>query len=148
MTEESSSSENKFEMVGGGYYFVPEGFDDITKETYALRYVQEWQNYDLDMYIMVTNTMQINIPIGVEEEYNQTVNSYGDSVTLSLDKWEGDGYILSGTDSDGQIFYHKVKTINSGDGDKYISIYITYPSANSDTCNKILEDFVFSFVYE
>ncbi len=133
----------RFEMVRGGSYFVPEGFDNITQETYAVRYVQEWQNYSLDMYITVTNCMQHDIPITLDEEY-ASASSQSDNRELSLDKKEADGYILSGTYLDTQrIFYQKVKNVE----DRYVSFYIEYPASNADTCNKILEDFVANFDY-
>ncbi len=142
-TEAATTASTKFEMVRGGYYFVPDGFDNITKETYALRYVQEWQNYDLDMHMEITDAMQLDIPMTIDEEYEMYVNSYGEE-NLSLNKKEADGYILSGVDANGYVYYQKAKAF----GDRYVCINITYPQANSDTCNKILEDFVFGFVYE
>ncbi len=134
----------RFEMVRGGSYYVPEGFDNITKETYAVRYVQEWQNYSLDMHIMVTNCMQHDIPLTLDEDYQYFSDAYRSSAELSLDIKEEDGYILSGTtNSDQRIFYKKVKYID----DKYISIDIGYPASNADSCNKIVEDFVADFDY-
>lgn len=142
-SQESSGSGTRFDMVRGGYYYVPDGFENITKETYAVRYVQEWQNYDLDMHIEITDAMQIDIPVGLDEDYDMQVNSIGEE-NLSLNKKEADGYIVSGVKADGYVYYTKVKFVN----DRYVSIQIYYPQSNSDTCNKILEDFVFSFSYE
>lgn len=137
-------SGERFEMVRGGSYYVPDGFDNITKETYAVRYVQEWQNYSLDMYITVTNCMQIDIPMSLEDEYDSYLSSYNSSSELSLNTKDEDGYIISGTrNSDQRIFYHKVKHVE----DRYVSFYIEYPASNANSCNQIVESFVSDFDY-
>lgn len=137
-------SGERFEMVRGGSYYVPDGFDNITKETYAVRYVQEWQNYSLDMYITVTNCMQIDIPMSLEDEYDSYLSSYNSSSELSLNTKDEDGYIISGTRNyDQRIFYHKVKHVE----DRYVSFYIEYPASNADSCNQIVESFVSDFDY-
>ena len=141
---DARAEETKFEMVRGGSYIIPEGFDNISRENYALHYVQEWKNTDLDMYIMVTDAIQADIPMSLDEEYEQTVSSYSDPSLLPLNIKEESGYLISGVDESGLITYQKVKTLN----DRYVSIYITYPSSNSDKCNKIVEDFVANFIYE
>ena len=82
--------------------------------------------------------------MSLDEEYEQTVSSYSDPSLLPLNIKEESGYLISGVDDSGLITYQKVKTLN----DRYVSIYITYPSSNSDKCNKIVEDFVANFIYE
>ena len=143
-TEESTTDSLKFEMVRGGSYIVPADFENITKEDYALHYVQEWENSDLDMYIMITDAMMSDIPMSLDEDYEQTLNGYSDSSDLPLNVKQEDGYLISGVNEEGIITYQKVKVYN----ERYVSIYITYPSSNSDTCNKIVEDFVANFIYE
>ena len=82
--------------------------------------------------------------MSLDEEYEQTVSSYSDSSDLPLNVKQEDGYLISGVNEEGIITYQKVKVYN----ERYVSIYITYPSSNSDTCNKIVEDFVANFIYE
>ena len=143
-SEESNSDSSTFEMVRGGSYIVPNDFENITKEDYALHYVQEWENSDLDMYIMITDAMMSDIPMSLDEDYEQTLNGYSDPSDLPLNVKQEDGYLISGVNEEGIITYQKVKVYN----ERYVSIYITYPSSNSDTCNKIVEDFVANFIYE
>lgn len=143
-TDEVTGEGEKFEMVRGGYYYIPAGFDNITKDRYAVHYVQEWQNNSLDMYITVTDCMQIDIPVTIDEDYKNNKGNYESIAELSYDTKSEDRYIISGTKNDDQrIFYHSVRYVD----DRYVSYYIEYPASNSETCNKLVEDFVANFNY-
>lgn len=129
-------------MNRGGSFYVPAGFENVTKEVYALRYVHEFYNSELDMNISVIETMQHDIPISLDEEYEDYISGTED--LLSLNKKEADGYIVSGIDDEQRVFYRKVKLVD----DKYYSVGFNYPESNSETCNNIVEDFVSTLKYD
>ena len=142
--ETTSPQGTRFEMVRGGSFLVPAGFDNVTQSSYPLQYVNEWNNSGLDMHITVTDAMKADIPVSLDDEYNQLIGSFKDQASVPLKVKDSNSYTVSGTDANGIITYQKVRVFN----DRYVCMNITYPSANSGSCNKIVEDFVANFTYE
>lgn len=121
--------------VMGTVFYVPTGFDRLDEEA-DIGYQYAYYRPDLDMRIEVHEIAPAYIPYGaIDVSYDSLADSPDVTYLTRGDNWfVASGYLKGGE----QIFYYKYASENKTDL-KYFEI--TYPTANRETCDGIVEQF-------
>ena len=145
-TNEANNASGQFETVHGSSFVIPSGFENVSPDKSAVNYVYSFQNPALHMKIFITDTMQSNIPMTIDEEF-QSYKDYlssGEGNELVYEFRKDDVYVVSGYINSGNtVVYRKTRFFN----DRYVQIEFEYSVGCKDECDKVLTTFLESFEY-
>ena len=125
-------------------FYVPEGFTESDYEGQAKApdvYPYSYTRPDLDMTIDVARLAAPETNIG-ESWFEDSYDYYLTAVDVTYNTISENSFTISGYADDNVYYIYEAKT-----GDQGLEVSITYPGANKDVCDGIVEDFIKSLSF-